>query len=66
LTKDKTTITILNPLETIPSSFNKKFWKVIIIKIDPKNYLEDIPYLLTAVPENWKIDINPSQILTTH
>lgn len=66
LTKYKTAITILNPLDTNPPYYNRKFWKTIIIKIHTENPLKEALDLLKIVPFIWKVDFNPSTLLTPH
>jgi len=64
LTKDKTSIIIIGPLEAVPY-FNKgKYWQIILLKIKYNNYKSDIKALLPKLPIGWKADPNPNGILS--
>lgn len=63
LTKDISGIKILGPLETSPYYYSGQHWQVILAKIGYENYKQNTKLLLAHVPENWKIDPNPSSLL---
>ncbi len=64
LTKNIAGCTITPPLATNPSYHQKKHWQVIIIKVPYSHYKRDIREILKQVPDNWKVDLNPINLLS--
>ena len=64
LTKNSQDITIMGPWETSPYRHNGQYWQVILAKIKYDNYKKNTKLLLSKLPDNWKIDPNPSSILS--
>jgi primosomal protein N' (replication factor Y) len=64
LTKQPDTITITSPLPMFPFYHKKRYWNVLIIKIERKGYSTYLSKILTILPPSWNIDINPTTLLT--
>lgn len=64
LTKDEKKATITYPIEMNPKYYRRKFWQVIMVKIEPSDWREKIKYINKYIPDNWKIDPNPISILS--
>lgn len=56
-------ILLSSPHATIPALFQKKYWYAIVLKLPSFTYRTILPELLTVVPSNWKIDLNPQSLL---
>ncbi len=63
LTKNESGIKLSGPLETTPEFYGGKYWLVILAKIRYDNYKSDVKMLLSGVPEYWKVDPNPNEVL---
>ncbi len=63
LTKNMPNCTISSPLDTSPSYHQKKHWQALIIKVPYSHYKRDIRTILRAVPDTWKVDVNPNTLL---
>jgi len=57
-------VKIGNPLEARPQLFRQLYWRIILIKIGLENYKKNIKQILGGLPENWKADPNPNDLLT--
>ena len=64
LTKNDPDIKITANLEMFPPFYQNKHWQAIIVKLNYKNYKRNIKLLLEKLPEGWKVDLNPSSILS--
>ncbi len=64
LTKGNSGIKILGPLETSPYYHNGQYWQVILAKISYEHYKQSAKLLLKHVPEDWKVDPNPSSLIS--
>jgi primosomal protein N' (replication factor Y) len=64
LTKNSQNITIMSPLPMKPFFRNKKFWHVIVVKVGYAGYKRDSKYILSQLPANWKVDLNPNSLLS--
>ena len=63
LTNEQKTITLLPPIETQPRAYRRQFWQVMVAKLSAENWQEDLVWLNSQVPENWKVDPNPISLL---
>ncbi len=63
LTKDSKMCTLTHPLATMPEFYKKRYWQVLLLKVDYRSYKRTIKELLKAVPEEWKVDPNPTSLL---
>ncbi len=64
LTKDRHDITISNPLPFSPSYSRGMHWHGIVIKISFEKYKQITKFLAQNIPENWKFDPNPNNLLS--
>ena len=64
LTNTSQNITISEPIAMKPFIRKKKFWQVLIIKINYEHYKRDCKLLLSVVPSTWKVDLNPNSLLS--
>ncbi|MBI5729251.1 MAG: primosomal protein N' [Candidatus Magasanikbacteria bacterium] len=64
LTKNDSTVTITPASDMFPSFQRGLYWQTIIIKIGYAQYKKIIRQFLTAVPETWKVDPNPTTLLS--
>ncbi len=63
LTNSQKSCTITHPLATMPEFYKKRYWQVLLIKVDYRSYKRTIKELLKHVPEDWKVDPNPTSLL---
>jgi primosomal protein N' len=63
LTKDIKSIKITGPFDASPHYYGGQYWQVILAKIGFEDYKKYTKLILSAVPETWKADPNPSSIL---
>jgi primosomal protein N' (replication factor Y) len=64
LTKNRTDITILEPIKTSPYYHDGQYWQVILAKIKYDNYKKNTNLILSQLSDNWKVDPNPNSILS--
>jgi primosomal protein N' len=64
LTKDRHDITISNPLPFSPSYTKGLHWHGIVVKISFEKYKQLTKFLAENIPENWKFDPNPNNLLS--
>lgn len=64
LTKSRHDITISNPLPFSPSYAKGLHWHGIVIKISFEKYKQITKFLAENIPENWKFDPNPNNLLS--
>jgi primosomal protein N' (replication factor Y) len=63
LTNNSPDITINRPIELFPPFTKGNYWKAIILKLSYKNYKQLLRRILPHVPETWKVDPNPINLL---
>lgn len=63
LTKRFENTIVMNPLPTNPSFYKKRYWQVIVIKVDYRHAPALLKQILPLVPDDWKVDVNPLHIL---
>ncbi len=63
LTKDQKNIKLVGPLEMHPKFYRERHWFMIIAKFDARSWIDNLIYLNSFIPHNWKIDPNPISIL---
>jgi primosomal protein N' (replication factor Y) len=61
--KLKSTIIISSPRSSAPEFFKKKYWQVIIVKMQPRLITDDLIVLVNSLSTEWKIDLNPQSLL---
>ncbi|EKD43173.1 MAG: hypothetical protein ACD_72C00418G0004 [uncultured bacterium] len=64
LTKTRHDITISNPLPFSPSYAKGQHWHGIVIKISFEKYKQLTKFIAENIPENWKFDPNPNNLLS--
>ena len=64
LTKEKKSARISQAIEMQPRFYRNQFWHVIIVKLNPDNWQDELVWLNQFVPANWKIDPNPISLLS--
>lgn len=64
LTKEKKTARISQAIEMHPRFYRNQFWYTIIVRLEPKNWPEELVRLNQLIPANWKIDPNPISLLS--
>lgn len=64
LTKDRTDIIISDPLPFSPIYFNGQYWYSIVVKAKFDKYKQITKLLAENLPENWKFDPNPNNLLS--
>ncbi len=64
LTNDRHDITISNPLPFSPSYSRGMYWHGIIVKVSFEKYKQLTKFLAQNIPENWKFDPNPNNLLS--
>ncbi len=64
LTKDRHEIIISNPLPFSPSYARGLHWHGIVVKISFEKYKQLTKFLAQNIPENWKFDPNPNNLLS--
>jgi len=64
LTNHVSDVKISRPIPANPPFWRARYWQVIIVKFNYKNYKKRAREIFTAVPEEWKIDPNPNSILS--
>ena len=64
LTKTRHDITISNPLPFSPSFAKGQHWHGIVIKISFEKYKQLTKFIAENIPENWKFDPNPNNLLS--
>ncbi|EKD43961.1 MAG: primosomal protein N' [uncultured bacterium] len=64
LTKDQKTITISSPLPFSPTYFKGLYYYGIIVKIGFEKYKQSTKFIGHNIPEKWKFDPNPSNLLS--
>lgn len=63
LTKGQKKGTVTGPIELHPKYFKGKFWYGIIVKLEYKNWQQDVIDINMIIPAHWKIDPNPENLL---
>jgi primosomal protein N' (replication factor Y) len=63
ITKNNLNIKLAGPLETTPYFYGGRYSLVILAKIKYDNYKKNTKLLLSKLPDNWKVDPNPNNIL---
>ncbi len=63
LTKGQKKGTVTGPIELQPKYFKGKFWYGIIVKLEYKNWQQDVCDINMIIPAHWKIDPNPENLL---
>lgn len=64
LTASPEKVTILGPTSLFPSILRGEHWCGIIIKIKGNAPSETLKKILSAVPDNWKVDVAPRSLLS--
>lgn len=64
LTKSRHDITISNPLPFSPSYTKGLYWHGIVIKVSFEKYKQITKFFAENIPENWKFDPNPNNLLS--
>ncbi len=64
LTNNRHDITISNPLPFSPSYARGLQWYGIIVKVSFEKYKQTTKFLAQNIPENWKFDPNPNNLLS--
>ena len=64
LTKEKKSARISRAIEMQPRFYRNQFWYVIIVKLNPENWPDELFWLNQFIPANWKIDPNPISLLS--
>ncbi len=64
LTNDRHDITISNPLPFSPSYSRGLHWHGIVVKVSFEKYKQLTKFLAQNIPENWKFDPNPNNLLS--
>jgi primosomal protein N' (replication factor Y) len=64
LTKSRHDITISNPLPFSPSYAKGLYWHGIVVKVSFEKYKQLTKFLAQNIPENWKFDPNPNNLLS--
>ena len=63
LTDAQSKAILLYPIETQPKFFRGKYWYTLVTKLPTDSWREILPKLNLAMPDLWKIDPNPINIL---
>jgi primosomal protein N' (replication factor Y) len=64
LTNSSQNITISGPIAMKPHVRKKKYWYVLIVKVDYQYYKRDSKRILSHIPDQWKVDLNPNSLLS--
>lgn len=64
LTKDRKDIIISSPLPFSPFYLNRQYWYGIMIKVGFEKYKQTTKFLAQNVPDSWKFDPNPNNLLS--
>ncbi len=65
LTQQKKDDTLIPPIEMQPRYYRKRYWYMILVKLPiSTNLFEEITKLNHLIPQTWKIDPNPINILS--
>lgn len=64
LTKSPKKLRLLPPSEMQPKYYRQQYWYAIMVKSDPNLWKENLLWLNTHIPPNWKIDPSPISLLS--
>ncbi len=64
LTKNDPSIKINSPINASPLFYKNKYWRVIVVKINPRKDWDTIKTIVRSTPSNCKVDLNPENLLT--
>lgn len=63
LTKGDNNVKISNPIMSFPEFAKGKFWQIILMKLPYSGYKRAAKKIFSVLPEEWKVDPNPNNIL---
>lgn len=64
LTKAFNDVKLSGPMPSNPPFWRARHWQVIVVKLSYNNYKKRVREIMPAVPEEWKVDPNPNNILS--
>jgi len=64
LTKSRKDIIISDPLPFSPFYLNRQYWYTLVVKANFEKYKQITKFLAKNIPENWKFDPNPNNLLS--
>lgn len=64
LTNTKKTITLSSPIEMHPRFYRGKHWYVILVRLMPDTWMNELLSLNKFVPAGWRVDPRPGSILS--
>ncbi|MDD2757889.1 MAG: primosomal protein N' [Patescibacteria group bacterium] len=64
LTRTLEDVKMSGPLDSSPPYWRHNFWQIILLKLNYKNFKQRAGEVLKIVPEEWKVDPNPNNIIS--
>lgn len=63
-TERKNSMILQPPIEMQPRYFRRQYWYVMLARLNPRTWMEDLRWLNEHIPPNWKRDPNPISLLS--